>query len=126
MVVPNALHIQFTEQIVSLLIVRSDLYYPPFSQCLYLGKVVASTTLHIERKFIHGAALRGRIEDVVVDKDYRGLQLGKLLVECLLKLGEDLRCYKISLDCDPKLKPYYEKFGFSHPEILFLAVRFYD
>lgn len=35
------------------------------------GRVVANTTLLVERKFIHKAALRGRIEDVVVDKDYR-------------------------------------------------------
>lgn len=101
-------------------------YYIAVIEDIARGKVVASTTLHIERKFIHGAALRGRIEDVVVDKDYRGRQLGKLLVECLLKLGEQLRCYKVTLDCDPKLKPYYEKFGFSHPDVFFLAVRFFD
>ena len=91
------------------------------------GRIVASATLYIEYKFIHGAALRGRIEDVVVDTDYRGMQLGKLLLECLIKVGEQLPCYKISLDCEPKMKPYYEKFGFSHPDdVYFLAVRFYD
>ena len=35
------------------------------------SKVVANATLLIERKFIHKASLRGRVEDVVVDKDYR-------------------------------------------------------
>lgn len=81
----------------------------------------------MEYKFIHGTTLRGRIEDVVVGTEYRGKQLGKLLIECLVKIGEDLSCYKISLDCDPKLKSYYEKFGFVHPEdVYFLAVRFFD
>jgi len=43
-------------------------------------RVVSSCTVAVEKKFIRGCSSRGRIEDVVVDADYRGKQLGKLYV----------------------------------------------
>jgi len=45
-----------------------------------LKKLVATTTLVLEQKFIHSAGVRARIEDVVVDSEYRGRKLGHLLV----------------------------------------------
>lgn len=42
------------------------------------NKIIGSATLVLERKFIHGCAIRGRLEDVVVNDTYRGKQLGKL------------------------------------------------
>ena len=36
------------------------------------GKIVGSTTLLIEQKFIHDGGLVGHIEDVVVDKKFQG------------------------------------------------------
>lgn len=90
------------------------------------GRLVASATLIIERKFIHHACLRGRIEDVVVDKEYRGMHLGSLLMETLKMFSQDLGCYKISLDCKDDMLPYYTKLGYVNEGQYFLTQRFSD
>lgn len=53
-------------------------YYVTVIEDLRYNKIIGSATLVIERKFIHGCGIRGRLEDVVVDDTYRGKQLGKL------------------------------------------------
>lgn len=76
-------------------------------------KIIGSATLVLERKFIHGCATRGRLEDVVVDDTYRGKQLGKLIVVTVSLLAEQLGCYKMSLDCKDKLIPFYKSIGYT-------------
>lgn len=88
------------------------------------GRVVASASLVMERKFIRHAALRGRIEDVVVDKGYRGLHLGSLLLETLKMFSQALGCYKITLDCKEAVLPYYTKLGYVNEGQYFLSQRF--
>lgn len=90
------------------------------------GRVVASATLLIECKFVHGAAMRGRIEDVVVDSEYRGMHVGSLLLETLQLLSQALRCYKLTLDCKAAMCPYYFKLGYDNEEQFFLTQRFFD
>lgn len=41
-------------------------------------KIVGTGSLILEQKFIHECALKGKIEEVVVDNTYRGRELGKL------------------------------------------------
>jgi glucosamine-phosphate N-acetyltransferase len=53
-------------------------YYVTVIEDLRSNKIIGSATLVLEQKFIHGCAVRGRLEDVVVDDTYRGKQLGKL------------------------------------------------
>lgn len=89
-----------------------------------VGRTVCSATLLVERKFIHCAALRGRIEDVVVDDEYRGKHLGGLLLETLTSLSKQLGCYKISLDCKQEVSSFYKKFGYTDESVLFLVQRF--
>lgn len=89
-------------------------------------KVVATASLVVERKFIHGAASRGRIEDVVVDGEYRGLYLGSVLVELLTALSKQLGCYKTTLDCKPDKIQFYEKYGFTRESQVLMVQRFFD
>jgi glucosamine-phosphate N-acetyltransferase len=74
--------------------------------------IVAATTLFLEYKFIHGAGLRGRIEDVVVSQSLRGHKLGKVVVDTGVQLSRKLNCYKLSLDCRDELIPFYQSLGF--------------
>ncbi|CAK9813544.1 Probable glucosamine 6-phosphate N-acetyltransferase [Anthophora quadrimaculata] len=87
-------------------------YYIIIIEDISIGKVIASSTLVVEQKFIHNCASRGRLEDVVVNNKYRGKHLGKLIVKIVLQLAHYLRCYKLSLDCKDHLIPFYESLGF--------------
>jgi glucosamine-phosphate N-acetyltransferase len=75
-------------------------------------KVVGSTTLFIEPKFIHQGGLVGHIEDVVVSKEFQGKGIGEKLIEASLDFAKNNGCYKTILDCSEDIKPFYEKIGF--------------
>ena len=75
-------------------------------------KIVGSTTLFIEQKFIHDGGLVGHIEDVVVRKDYEGKGIGIKLVTSMLERAKEKNCYKTILDCKDDVKQFYERIGF--------------
>eukprot|EP00112_Aurelia_sp_Birch-Aquarium-sp1_P016506 Seg3752.1 transcript_id=Seg3752.1/GoldUCD/mRNA.D3Y31 product="Glucosamine 6-phosphate N-acetyltransferase" protein_id=Seg3752.1/GoldUCD/D3Y31 len=90
-------------------------------------KIIGNGTLAVEFKFIHTTAKRGRVEDIVVDKEYRKRHLGQLLVETLTKLSESVGCYKTSLDCKEQLIPFYGQFGFKREDGRnYLCKRFFN
>ena len=76
------------------------------------GKIVGSTTLLIEQKFIHNGGYVGHIEDVVVSKEFEGKGIGIKLVTSLLEIANTRNCYKTILDCKDELIPFYERIGF--------------
>ena len=76
------------------------------------NKIIGSTTLLIEQKFIHDGGLVGHIEDVVVRKDYEGKGVGMKLIRSLLACAKEKNCYKTILDCKDDVKAFYEKIGF--------------
>jgi len=77
-------------------------------------KIVGTTTLLIEPKFIHGGGLVGHIEDVVIDKNFKGQKIGEKIMKYLLEFAKNRGCYKTILDCTDDVKPFYEKLGFKH------------
>jgi len=76
------------------------------------GKIVGSTTLLIEQKFIHQGGKVGHIEDVVVSKEFEGRGIGIKLVTSLLEVAKTENCYKTILDCKDELIPFYKRIGF--------------
>ena len=86
------------------------------------GKIVGSTTLLIEQKFIHEGRFVGHIEDVVVNKEFEGQGIGMKLVLSLLDVAKERKCYKTILNCEDKLIPFYEKIGFKQKST---EMRFY-
>ncbi|KAG2273853.1 hypothetical protein Bca52824_056408 [Brassica carinata] len=64
------------------------------------GKIAATGSVVIEKKFLRSCGKVGHIEDVVVDSEFRGKHLGK-------RMG----CYKVILDCSVEKKVFYEKCG---------------
>ena len=75
-------------------------------------KVIGSTTMIIEPKFIHGGRNVAHIEDVVISEEHQGKGIGVKLMKYLLELAEQNNCYKTILDCSDEIKPFYEKIGF--------------
>ncbi|GAU95499.1 hypothetical protein RvY_07106 [Ramazzottius varieornatus] len=90
-------------------------------------RIVGSATLVIEQKFIRATALRGRVEDVVVHRDRRGQDLGKLLMEVATVLSKSLGCYKVSLECKDRLVEFYSQFGYQvDPGNNYMMQRFHE
>ncbi len=81
------------------------------------GYVVGTATLHVLEKLIGGGSFVGQIEDVCISKSHGGKGLGQLLVNQLIDVSKEFRCYKVILNCDEKLVPFYEKNGFYQKEI---------
>ena len=78
----------------------------------YDGKIVGSTTLLIEQKFIHEGGKVGHIEDVVISKQFHSKGIGVKIIQEVLEYAKTQGCYKTILDCADNLKPFYEKIGF--------------
>merc|ERR1719225_2059953 len=91
---------------------RTELFPSNVLEDRTLGKVVGAATMVRERKFIHSCGSVGRLEDVVVSDDYRGKQLGKLLVATASLLAVKLGCYKVTLNCNDKMIKFYASLGY--------------
>jgi len=81
------------------------------------NNIVASGTLLIENKIIHGLSKVGHIEDIVVDKKLRGVGLGKDIINYLSDLANLDKCYKVILNCKESNSGFYEKCGFEKKEV---------
>ncbi|KAG9439756.1 hypothetical protein H6P81_019921 [Aristolochia fimbriata] len=77
-----------------------------------VGKIIATGTLFIEKKFIRNCGKVGHIEDVVVDSSARGKRLGQKIIHFLSERAKSVGCYKVILDCDDKNRGFYQKCGF--------------
>ncbi|XP_076047569.1 glucosamine 6-phosphate N-acetyltransferase [Oratosquilla oratoria] len=95
---------------------NKDHYYVTVIEDLNTGEIVASATLAVEFKFIRNCTKRARLEDVVVSPDYRGKQLGKLIVTTITLLARLIGCYKIGLDCKDAMKGFYGSMGYGCEE----------
>jgi glucosamine-phosphate N-acetyltransferase len=77
------------------------------------NKIVGTTTLFIEPKFINKGMQVGYIEDVSVKKGYEGQGIGFKLVDYATSYAiSNQGCKKILLYCSEKNRPFYEKLGY--------------
>ncbi|XP_044483100.1 glucosamine 6-phosphate N-acetyltransferase-like isoform X2 [Mangifera indica] len=81
------------------------------------GKIIATGSMFIEKKFLRNCGKVGHIEDVVIDAGARGMQLGKKIIKFLTNHAHEMGCYKVILDCSVDNKAFYEKCGFKEKEI---------
>ena len=77
------------------------------------GKVVAMVTLHLLPRLGKTVA---RIEDLVVDKEFRDQGLGRELVGWCITMSKIAGCYKILLDCSDHNVALYKRLGFTEHE----------
>tara|TARA_Y100000592_G_C5264287_1_gene218822 strand:- start:19 stop:450 length:432 start_codon:yes stop_codon:yes gene_type:complete len=75
------------------------------------ARILATSSVIIENKFLHCGSRVGHIEDVVVDKDTRGSGLGQKIVQHCIDYARDAGCYKVILDCSNKNVPFYINCG---------------
>ena len=75
----------------------------------YNNEIAGMGTIFIENKIIHNFGKVGHIEDIVIDKKFRGHGLGKHMIQHLLDLGKEKGCYKTILDCNDNNVAFYEK-----------------
>lgn len=74
--------------------------------------IIGTITLLIESKIIHNMGKVAHIEDVVVDPNFWGKNLGKSLVTKVTDIAHDANCYKIILDCGEHNEEFYKKCEF--------------
>jgi ribosomal protein S18 acetylase RimI-like enzyme len=77
------------------------------------NKIVGTSTILLEAKFIHNLGKVAHIEDVVISNNCRGEGLGKILINHLIDIANHNDCYKIILDCDGDNTQFYRKCGFT-------------
>jgi glucosamine-phosphate N-acetyltransferase len=84
-------------------------------------KVVGTTTLLVEPKFINKGMRVGYIEDVSVRKGYDGLGIGSQLITYATQDAISVEgCGKILLYCSKNTMPFYEKLGYKLVDDTFL------
>jgi GNAT superfamily N-acetyltransferase len=71
--------------------------------------IIALGTLFIEQKIIHDFGKVAHIEDIVINDKFRGMGIGKQLLEFLNTEARNIGCYKSILNCKDELIPFYNK-----------------
>jgi len=75
----------------------------------YKNIIIATCKLIIEQKLHNNLKKMGHIEDVIVDKDFKGKHIGNLLLNECFKIGKENNCYKIVLNCNKDIIDFYKK-----------------
>ncbi len=76
-------------------------------------RIVGTTTLIVEQKFINKGMKVGYIEDVSIRKGYEGKGIGRQIVSYTINNAKIVqKCKKILLYCSNKNKLFYEKLRF--------------
>lgn len=73
------------------------------------NNLIGTGTLLIEEKMTYGGCKMGHIENVLVDENYRGYNIGINLVNELLDISKSGGCYRTELNCSEELIKFYEK-----------------
>ena len=71
--------------------------------------IIGSITIIIEPKLIHQLKNVCHIEDLIIDKNYRGQGLSKELLMYAKNIAKINKCYKIILNCNESLEKFYSK-----------------
>ncbi len=77
------------------------------------NELIGTGTILIEPKILHNMGKVAHIEDIVVDKNKRGLGIGFKIINYLVNIAKEKKCYKVILNCSEENVPFYEKCGFN-------------
>jgi GNAT superfamily N-acetyltransferase len=79
------------------------------------GKIIASCYISIIPNLTRNGKSIGFIENVIIDKNYRGKGIGKNIMENAIKYAKENNCYKVVLQSGNKRTDahgFYESLGF--------------
>ena len=103
---------QFMQRFDELFPRLQDMYKIIVIEDVRKQRIIGAGSVILESKFIRNLGLSGHIEDIVVDKSYRGKNLGRRIIELLKLIAEINGCYKVILDCSEQNVAFYKKCGF--------------
>lgn len=75
--------------------------------------IIATATLLIDTKLTRGDSNIGYIEEVVTDKNYRNKGISKQLLQYIIDVAKQYKCYKLILTCNDDLINFYTSVGFN-------------
>lgn len=75
------------------------------------GQYLGTASIEIRRS--HSGNRFGHITDVIVKEEYRGLGIGSMLMQHLIKIAKQYRCPTVDLMCEEHNIPFYTRLGFS-------------
>ncbi len=75
-------------------------------------RVIGTTSLVIDQKYIHSGGRVGHIEDVAVASNFQRRGIGTELVRYAADYAKTAGCYKVILHCFAELSPFYQRMGF--------------
>jgi glucosamine-phosphate N-acetyltransferase len=81
------------------------------------NKLIGTITAIIEHKFIHNLSTVCHVEDVIINPDYNKKGFGKMLVNKAIQFAKEQNCYKLILDCNGDILPFYTKCGLTQSNI---------
>ena len=77
------------------------------------NNIVGTGTLFIENKLTYGGCKMGHIENILIDKKFRGKGYGQMIVNKLLNIAKESGCYRVDLNCNSELEKFYKKNNFN-------------
>lgn len=83
-----------------------------------VNEIVGTITILIEQKLTRWWAKAWHIEEVITRKWWGRRWIASSLITQAIEYAKKQWCYKIILDCDKKLIPFYEKFWFQESEVM--------
>ena len=75
-------------------------------------QILGTATLHYQPKLIRNGCKAGLIEEVVVNKKFRGNKIGEQLIKKVMEIARKNGCYKVILNCYSERIKFYERCGF--------------
>jgi glucosamine-phosphate N-acetyltransferase len=76
------------------------------------NKIVSTAKLILEPKLIFNLATLAHVEDVCTLESERKKGYGKMLMNHLIQVAKEAKCYKITLCCNGSLEQFYGSAGF--------------
>ncbi len=75
-------------------------------------KIIGTSTVLLEPKFLRGGSIASNLENVAVHKDAFGQGVGVKLIQKCIDYSINKNCYKTILTCSRDLVGFYQRIGF--------------